>query len=644
MNAVSKNQPASPIDIWSWAESIIHGLTPRDNGWADGHCPFPNHPDKNPSFSINVDSMTFLCRGCGEKGTLNKLAERLGRTPPPNNTIHESTVVYQYRDEKGNLNREVVRKGHGADKKIWQRKSSTENNVKGVPPLPYRLPELLQAFSEKKPVFIVEGEKDVESLVRLGYTATTNSGGAGKWGEHHSKWFPSGTEVFLCGDADQPGVKHVESIARSLHQRGCMVRIIRLPYEITENHGRDISDWIAEGNIREEFEILVRQAVRYEPEQKVLSAVTAKRKAPTVMTAPELQAKTFPEIHWAVPGIIGSGLTILAGSTKTGKSWLALQLAVALSVGGYMFGTIKVPKCECLYLALEDSGRRLQNRLNTMNAHPSELLLLHTEWSRGEQAREDLNLYMEEHPETKVVIIDTLAKIRGNPESRRNSYFLDYEEIGKLKSFADKFDLVLICITHKKKGIENDILNTITGSTGITGAADTLIVLNRNRNSNNATMHITGRDIEEQNLEMKFDSDICTWTIQGEAVQRQRTPERQAIVDLLHEQRRPMSPREINDHLGKDGDSIRQLLGKLEKAGVVERKEYGKYTIPSHTTTTNHNKPTLHTDNTGHTDNSPDIQKAETMRSVTTVTGVTENIENKILDTDSGGGFFLDNL
>jgi len=311
-------------------------------------------------------------------------------------------------------------------------------------------------------------------------------------------------------------------------------------------------------------------------------ATTRQVAFPRVWTCSELIESTFPEPVWAVPGLIPAGLTILAGSPKIGKSWLALHIATALSIGGAVLGQIKVPKAEdLLYLALEDTPRRLKNRLDKMGAISSVNLNIVTEWPRGPKAIELLDRWMEAHPDTKVVIIDTLQRVRALGD-HPPSYAEDYSEVGLLKSFADRHGIAVIVLTHTRKMAADDYLHMVTGTTGISAAADTVICLTRTRGQADAVLSATGRDIDEQELALRFDTEIGTWNILGDAAEYRQTSERQEILSVLKDApAEGMKTAEIATATGKTVSNTSYLLARLRDDKMVISPKYGRWLLQS---------------------------------------------------------------
>jgi RecA-family ATPase len=177
---------------------------------------------------------------------------------------------------------------------------------------------------------------------------------------------------------------------------------------------------------------------------------------PEGFSACELVKRDFPEPLWIIPELLTEGLGILAGRPKTGKSWLALGLSIAGATGGRALGKIKVDKSPVLYLALEDTPRRLKSRLQQVlcgNMAP-ESLYFQTEWPRIDQgALPLLEKWLEAHPETRFVIIDTLAKLwpKGNGKDSGSAYHQDYNTLSAIKTIADLHQISILLVTHLRK-------------------------------------------------------------------------------------------------------------------------------------------------------------------------------------------------
>ncbi len=311
---------------------------------------------------------------------------------------------------------------------------------------------------------------------------------------------------------------------------------------------------------------------------------------PRGMTALELLAAKFPEPRWAIPGLIPEGLMILAGKPKVGKSWFGLSIALSVSYGIRALGKIALDApAHVLYLALEDSYRRLQDRMMQLvgDDTPPEKLDLHIKWRRGLEAIADIEKYLKNYPDTKLVIVDTMQKFR-SPKSgagKRSEYVEAYEELTPLLELAHQYHVAIILITHTRKDGDctltgGDFLDSVLGSTGISGTADTIAVLTRDRTKHNAILKITGRDLKEDMEYALLQDSQAGWQIAGEANEYNQSQERKNILQVLKEAAEPIPPKEIAETLGippKKDYQIRQLLGKLLKDGMVSKTDNSRY-------------------------------------------------------------------
>jgi len=205
------------------------------------------------------------------------------------------------------------------------------------------------------------------------------------------------------------------------------------------------------------------------------------------------------------------------------------------------------------------------------------------DWPRlGEGGLASLEDYLKKHPGLRLVVIDTWARIAPPSGERRSSqYEGDYEALIPLKRLADTYHVSILAVHHLRKTGSSDVLDEITGSIGMTGAVDGTLILKRERGQTEATLFVTGRDIErEQQLAMSFDATTALWIVTGNADEVGRTRARQEILDLLSEQPEGMSPREIAEALEKNYHTTRSLLRKMEEAGEVRRSD-GQYIAAS---------------------------------------------------------------
>jgi len=301
---------------------------------------------------------------------------------------------------------------------------------------------------------------------------------------------------------------------------------------------------------------------------------------PEIVTAADLMAAELPPVRWGVRGVLPEGVTLLAGKPKLGKSWLALGLCVAVAAGGVALGTRQVEQGDVLYLALEDNRRRLQKRLGKMLCGPApEGLEISTSWPKlDEGGVEALGAWLGEHPEARLIVVDTLAKIR--PRTRgQNVYQDDYAALEELLPLAAEHEVAIMVVHHTRKMAAADPLDEISGSTGLTGGVDGVLVLKRDRGKADAVLHVDGRDIEEPaEYALKWDAETAGWTIVGDAGEYRMSEERKDIIGVLVEAGEFLSPGEVADVLGKPRNTIKQRLWHMAQDRQVDNRN-GKYGI-----------------------------------------------------------------
>ena len=231
------------------------------------------------------------------------------------------------------------------------------------------------------------------------------------------------------------------------------------------------------------------------------------------MTAEQLQRAPYSPVPFLVDELIPEGLHILAGAPKIGKSWLALWLCLCISQGQPLWN-FATTQGEVLYLSLEDSFQRIQTRLFdlTEDAPPTlHFAIMADTLKRG--LEQQIEQFLTEHPTTKLVVIDTLQRVR-SAGGDINLYANDYQSVGLLKQLADKHHIAILLIHHLRKLHDDDPMNMISGSTGLSGAADSTFVLQKSsRLANIASLHCTGRDIPDRTLKLEFGEEDHVWKL-----------------------------------------------------------------------------------------------------------------------------------
>ena len=224
-------------------------------------------------------------------------------------------------------------------------------------------------------------------------------------------------------------------------------------------------------------------------------------------------------LQYAINSILPHGLFILAGSPKVGKSWLVLDVCIAIATGGDIWG-YKANKGGVLYYALEDNWRRINDRVNHLDTENTDMSNFRVQLSAPGISNgliEEIDRHMAKYPTTSLIIIDTFEHIRNRDTTKQTLYSADYSDIKALRQVTNRYDLTLLLVHHTRKmNDENDPINNISGSTGLTGATDGNWVLEKvKRTENHAKLTIDNRDTESFCFDLKFNSDTCHWDYIG---------------------------------------------------------------------------------------------------------------------------------
>ena len=242
-----------------------------------------------------------------------------------------------------------------------------------------------------------------------------------------------------------------------------------------------------------------------------------------VYSAAELGEMLLPPLRYIVEGMLPMGMGVLVAKPKIGKSWMVLDLCLAAARGEPFLGSPTSPH-GALYLALEDGKSRMQTRLRKLTAGrplPQNLHIQFTAPRLDEGLLDELGAFLDEHPDVHLVCIDTLSKIKPKGKPFENAYDADYAYMGQLKQFADSRGICVLLVHHTRKSKSlDDSFDNINGSTGIMGAADFTVVLDkRSRMDDEASFILTGRDIEQQERVIRFEKASCRWVMQGTAAE-----------------------------------------------------------------------------------------------------------------------------
>ena len=245
----------------------------------------------------------------------------------------------------------------------------------------------------------------------------------------------------------------------------------------------------------------------------------------------EIMTTLYKPIEFAVDELIAQGLYILAGSPKVGKSWLALQLCLAVAKGEKLLER-ETQSGTALYLCLEDGYERIQKRLYELTDEPSDKLFFSIMAdSIGCGLEQEIEKFKSVYDDLRLVVIDTLQMVRSEAES---TYGSDYAELLPLKNLAQQLGISIVLVHHLRKAADKDPFNMVSGSTGLNGCVDGLLVLMKaKRSANQATLHCTGRDIED--TELLLTRQGARWTVTDESEDKPPDIFSFAIHDLMVE-------------------------------------------------------------------------------------------------------------
>jgi hypothetical protein len=558
MNDSTNNQP-NIQDVLSRLRKVKKGA----NSYT-AQC--PTHDDQRNSLSVREGDNGRIVLKCHAGCTYQQVEGWLGIGGA--NWTHPTRKTYDYRDEGGELLYQVVR---FEPKDFRQRRPDGRSdwtwNLNGVRRVPYRLPHLLEA-DQRATVFIVEGEKDADRLASLGLVATTNAGGAGKWRDDYNEHL-RGRHVCILPDNDETGRAHARTVADSLRGLTAGVRVVELP-GLPEKG--DVSDWLDSGGTVEQLRALFEVA-----DSRLAAADATPESASTSSivfeSASDLMAREFPELKWAVDGLLSEGASVCAGAPKVGKSYLALGLAIAIASGGRALGSLPVQTGDVLYLGLEDGDRRMKKRLKGMldgSGVPERLTFAYKFPRIDEGGLEAIEEWLKAHPDARLIVVDTLKRVRPVERRIKRFYDGDYDAVAPLNDLGQRYGVSVLIIHHTNKMVGNeDWFDSISGSLGLSAAVDNLMLLRRQRRQQKGTLHVAGRDIEDKALDVEFDGVIKGWKLMGDALTDLAV---KILTWLLEAAEAGLSRTDINKKNGGRSDGVEGALEELKGRGLADFK------------------------------------------------------------------------
>lgn len=455
----------------------LDGVEKRNGSW-QARC--PAHDDHTPSLSITEgDDGKVLLKcfaGCTSEDITGAIGLTLRDLFPDVEGDHRKeyrkiTQTYDYHDAEGKIIFQTVR---FEPKSFSQRRPDGRGgwkwNLKGIDPVLYRQPKVLKAAKSDETVYIVEGEKDADRLIRLGFTATTNPMGARKWRESYSETL-RGAHVMVLPDADKPGREHAEQVARSLQDKAVNVKVLELP-ELSEKG--DVSDWLDSGGTAEKLKRLALETPEWEPTPEAEAECVGKL----------LNTVKPEQVSWLWPSRIPLGkLTLIDGDPGTGKSAMTTDIAARVSMGStFPDGSSCEPSGVVLLSAEDGLADTIRPRLEAAGADLSCILALAT-IPDGDSERllsipDDLGIIKRgiERVGAKLVVVDPLmAFLSGDVNSHRDQDVR--RALASLAKLAEETGVAVVVVRHLNKGIGGNSLYRGGGSIGIIGQARSALLV-----------------------------------------------------------------------------------------------------------------------------------------------------------------------
>ncbi len=476
----------------------------------------PAHDDQQPSLSIAEGDDGRVLLKCHGGCSIEEICEAMGLKPTDLFVLSTSTVLpagrekqeyrghangqkgngqpqivatYDYRDERGELLFQVVRYD---PKDFRQRRPKPGGgwvwSVKGVRVVPYRLPELLARPDD--PVFVVEGEKDVDNLGRIGVLATCNAGGAGKWTAEHAA-FLGGRRVYATRDNDDSGLRHIEQVAHSLQGNAEWVRIVELPGLHAKG---DVSDWLAAGGTKQDLMRLAEASPIWTP--------AASASGPVLTCLADVEPRP---ISWLWPERVPMGrISLLVGRPGEGKSFLTTDMAARVTTGTPWPDGSECPKGSVILISAEDDpGDTIRPRLD---AHYADLHRVHLLSavvrvdSEGRYERmvtladlDAIEAALERLPDCRLIIVDPVGSFLGGRTDahRDNEVRAVLAPIAKL---AEKHGPAVLVVAHRRKSPGSIADDLALGSRAFTGIARAVWHLTRDKEDRSRRLLLPGKN------------------------------------------------------------------------------------------------------------------------------------------------------
>ncbi len=449
-----------------------------------GPCPWCGGTDRFCVWPEKDEHGKYWCRGCERKGDAIQylrdyrglsysearmiVGKHSGKFESTTNSAHTHTEkkveqIYSYCDSKGKPTYETVR---FKPKDFKQRQPDGKGgyiwNLKGISSILYRLPEVMKAVGSGKVIYIVEGEKDVESLNKLELASTCNPMGAGKWRDSYSETL-TGANVVIIPDKDELGQRHAKQVAQSLHSKATSIKILELP-----GNGKDITDWIDAGGTVEELEHMVVEALKFVPEP-----LNGSLDGVYLQCMADVEAE---EICWLWSPYIPLGkITICEGDPGIGKSWLTLAIATAVSLGRGLPGQKDTDPANVLLCSAEDGlADTLKPRLDAMGADSERVFAINGALTFDPEGFSRIEDYLVQEKPVLVIIDPLVAYLGAGVDMHRANETRSV--MTQLARMASDYHTAFVLVRHLTKGGMSKSIYRGQGSIDFTAAARSVLL------------------------------------------------------------------------------------------------------------------------------------------------------------------------
>jgi hypothetical protein len=554
------------------------GEPARDNGPLNKHfwCPACGSTD-NLHVWIDQIGLGVHCFGCEAGAPEVREAIGAGATPPMKvkRSRRKSVDVvgrqrFEVRDRDGALVAVHVRLDLSDGSKMlpWERPDGRRGAPRPLENMPLYGSEDVAGFDRAQPVIVTEGERKGDRLKAARYQTLALTGGASVTPTAEVLSVLDGLDVILWPDNDADGRAVMDRVARAIRGRASAVSVVTWTDAPPKG---DAADFLESHSV-EECDALLKAA----------APVSARRFE--IISARDLLVTTFAPLEFVVPDVLPEGTALLISPPKIGKSSLVVQIVVALRMGGEVLGR-QVEVRDALYLALEDGKLRMQERLLTHLApyrgiyKPMRDLGIVLDAPRiGDGLEEMLAGWYDEHPRG-AVFVDTLQHVRPLSTGRRNAYEVDVEDFRRLRSvIVDRPGASLTMVHHTNKpNSADDFLAAVSGTHGLAGTADTTIRVKRNRHSPEGVLEVTGRDVEELELPVRYEGMI--WRADADRPLIDASDLRNDIYAWLSANG-PASPIVIARGIGEERSNVAHRLAAMLGTSDVVRIRDGVYDVP----------------------------------------------------------------